>query len=152
VDDVVELLESMSKTQAPEKTMSMVDFAPPDAQRRTQAAGGDGAAGHGSGGGVGFDVVTSSRPPPSHGGFGLGGGPGVQAGRGLVPIAELAGGGASSGPGGLGMGRSMSVPAMPTMKRPSSMMLTEYFTSIAEESAKGGGKKTEEEGDEGVWF
>jgi hypothetical protein len=45
----------------------------------------------------------------------------------------------------------MSVPAMPTMKRPSSMMLTEYFTSIAEESSRGGDKK-DEEGDEGVWF
>lgn len=160
VDDVIELLESMSKTQALEKTMSMIDFAPSstEAQRRSQqAAGGDGGAGFG----LNLDV-----PPAMHVGSGAGGpssGVGAAVGRsgvaaaaGLGPIAEFTGG-MSTNIGGLGsggeaaFGRSMSVPAMPTMKRPSSMMLTEYFTSIAEESSRGGDKK-DEEGDEGVWF
>jgi len=160
VDDVIELLESMSKTQALEKTMSMIDFAPSsstsEAQRRSQqAAGGDGGAGFGPN----LDVPTvhlGYGAPNSGVGAAVGRG-GMAVGAGLGPIAELTnntnlgGSGHGGGGGEVAFGRSMSVPAMPTMKRPSSMMLTEYFTSIAEESARGGDKK-DEEGDEGVWF
>jgi trehalose-phosphatase len=123
VDDVIEMLESMSKTAGLEHSMSMGNFASP--------------TGFGSGSTASPYVPTPQHPPAL----------GV-----LNTIDEQPKAQALSGGSGRGMARSMSTPAMPSLRRPSSMMLTEYFTSISEDKGAGPAVGEESEDPEGVWF
>ena len=135
------MLESMSKTKTLEHSMSMVDMS--HSSRPANSL--DGLfSGPGAGGG------PPPGSPPSMGG-------------GLHSIDELptqplpGRGGAFPAPlnrkGSLS--RSMSTPAISSapIRRPSSMMLSEYFSSISEStSGKPAAEEEEEPGGEGVWF
>lgn len=144
----------MGKTAALEHSMSMINFQSPGGGLGGGAgggAGGGGASGGASGGVFGPNGLFGGLMGPGAGGgpppaasVGTGGSSGHGAGMGLRPIPEVPAGGRAGG-----FSRSLSVPSMPTTRRPSSMMLSEYMSSLAEEKR---GEQAEEEDPEGVWF
>ena len=171
VSDVVELLETMSKSRI-ENSKSMVNFEAPrggmDGMPPPSKGGIGGAAGSpwpGGGGRSGQSAPHKGAHPPVTSIFGTLEGSAGPSQKPLNPIAETPPappGGASlfgTSPGALQVGsmpRSFSVPAMPTVRRPSSMMLNDYFAKISEDK-KGGGGGAKGDGDEdgdgdGVWF